>query len=146
MPGAVLSATCWRAQRTQHSARHRRHFGTALGTRHSGTQHIPRVLIADLRTQFTADLAAVRTDADLKALRDKYLGRKGGAVAGLMKALGAASPDERPALGQQINELKQHIETALDERLAALASTRRPAGAVDVTLPAGCPRSGGSIR
>ena len=70
--------------------------------------------IPDLRTQFTAELAAVRTDADLKALRDKYLGRKGGAVAGLMKALGAASADERPALGQQINEFKQHIETLLD--------------------------------
>jgi len=100
------------------------------------------VSIADLKTQFTADLAAVGTDADLKALRDKYLGRKGGAVAGLMKALGAVSPDQRPALGQQINELKQHIETALDERLAALTSTRRPAGAVDVTLPGRVPSIG----
>ncbi len=98
--------------------------------------------IADLRTQFTADVASVRTDADLKALRDKYLGRKGGAVAGLMKALGAASPDERPALGQQINELKQHIEAVLDERAAALSATRRPAGSVDVTLPGRPPSIG----
>lgn len=98
--------------------------------------------IPDLRTQFTADLAAVCTDADLKALRDKYLGRKGGAVAGLMKALGAASPDQRPALGQQINDLKQHIETALDQRIASLSSARRPAGAVDVTLPGRVPAIG----
>jgi phenylalanyl-tRNA synthetase alpha chain len=100
------------------------------------------VSIADLKTQFTSDLAAVRTDADLKALRDKYLGRKGGAVAGLMKALGAASPEERPALGQQINEFKQHIEIVLDERLAALSSARRPAGSVDVTLPGRPPAIG----
>jgi len=100
------------------------------------------VSITDLKTQFTSDLAAVRADADLKALRDKYLGRKGGAVAGLMKALGTAAPEDRPALGQQINELKQHIEIALDERLAALASTRRPAGAVDVTLPGRAPAIG----
>ena len=98
--------------------------------------------IADLRTQFTAELDAVRTDAELKALRDKYLGRKGGVVAGLMKALGAASPGERPALGQQINEFKQHIESAIDSRLAALSSTRRPAGAVDVTLPGRLPAIG----
>ena len=98
--------------------------------------------IPDIRTQFTADLASVCTDADLKALRDQYLGRKGGAVAGLMKALGAASPDQRPALGQQINELKQHIETALDQRLASLSSARRPAGAVDVTLPGRVPAIG----
>ena len=98
--------------------------------------------IADLRSQFTADLAAVATDGDLKALRDKYLGRKGGEVAGLMKALGAVPPDQRPALGQQINDLKQHIETALDERLAALTSARRPAGAVDVTLPGRVPAIG----
>ena len=98
--------------------------------------------IADLRTQFTADSAAVRTDADLKALRDKYLGRKGGAVPGLMKALGAASPDERPLLGQQINEFKQFVETSLDQRQAALSSVRRPAGAVDVTLPGRVPATG----
>jgi phenylalanyl-tRNA synthetase alpha chain len=98
--------------------------------------------IPDLRTRFTAELDAVRTDAEAKALRDKYLGRKGGLVAGLMKALGAASPDERPAFGQQINEFKQHLEAAIDARLAALSSTRRPAGAVDVTLPGRLPAIG----
>ena len=83
--------------------------------------------VADLRARFTADVAAVRR-RDLKALRDQYLGRKGGAVAGLMKALGAASPDERPALGRQINELKQHIEEALDERRGgAVVTAARPA-------------------
>ena len=98
--------------------------------------------IPDLRDQFTAELAAVRTDADLKALRDKYLGRKGCAVTGLMKALGAASVDERPLLGQQINLFKQFVETSLDERLVALSSSRRPAGAVDVTLPGRTPAIG----
>ena len=64
-----------------------------------------------------------------------------------MKELGAASADERPALGALANELKQHIETALDEHLAALSSTRRPAGGVDVTLPGRVrPRSAVSIR
>ncbi len=91
--------------------------------------------IPEIANQFQTDLAAVRSDADLKALRDKYLGRKGGAIAALMKGLGAASPEERPRLGQQINELKQQIESAIEAKDAELAAARRPEGAVDVTLP-----------
>ncbi len=91
--------------------------------------------IPDLQSRFSADLAAVATDADLKALRDKYLGRKGGAIAALMKTLGAAAPDERRQLGQQINAFKQHVEAAIDQRQAELAAARQPDGAVDVTLP-----------
>ena len=130
MPTCQVRCSSARCLARAHAAH--RHFSTsALALQHSalGTQHSPVSSIADLRTQFAAELAAVRTDADLKALRDQYLGRKGGAVAGLMKALGAASPDERPALGQQINELKQHIETALDERAALVLDAppgRRP--------------------
>ena len=91
--------------------------------------------IESLRAQFSAEVASAATDADLKALRDQYLGRKGGAVAALMKAVASAPADERPALGRLANELKQEIEAALDARRDALASTRPPAGAVDVTLP-----------
>jgi phenylalanyl-tRNA synthetase alpha chain len=93
------------------------------------------VSLSDLQQHFAAELEAVRTDADLKALRDKYLGRKAGAITALMKSLGAVPADERPARGAAINALKQHIESALDARAASLAATRRPAGAVDVTLP-----------
>ena len=91
--------------------------------------------IESLRAQFSAELASAGTDADLKALRDHYLGRKGGAIVGLMKAVAAAPADERPALGRLANELKQEIEAALDAKRDALAASRPPAGAVDVTLP-----------
>ena len=52
-----------------------------------------------------------------------------------MKAVAGAPADERPALGRLANELKQEIEAALDAKRDALASSRPPAGAVDVTLP-----------
>jgi phenylalanyl-tRNA synthetase alpha chain len=100
------------------------------------------VSIPDLQQQFATDLDGVRTDADLKSLRDKYLGRKSGAITALMKSLGSAAPDERPALGAAINALKQRIEAALDERATTLAASRRPAGAVDVTLPGRLPLVG----
>jgi phenylalanyl-tRNA synthetase alpha chain len=88
-----------------------------------------------LRSEFTDALARASNDSELKALRDRFLGRKGGAVAALMKELASAPPAERPALGKQVNELKQEIEAALDARVAEVAATRPPAGAVDVTLP-----------
>jgi phenylalanyl-tRNA synthetase alpha chain len=95
--------------------------------------------IDSLRAQFTADLAAAANDAELRAVRDRFLARKGGLVSSLLKALGSAPSDERPRLGQLANSLKQQIETELDARIAALAASRRPAGSVDVTLPGRVP-------
>jgi phenylalanyl-tRNA synthetase alpha chain len=91
--------------------------------------------IESLRSDFLAALSAATSDAQLKAVRDRFLGRKGGALAALMQELASASAAERPALGKQINDLKLEIESALDARLAEVAANRPPAGAVDVTLP-----------
>jgi phenylalanyl-tRNA synthetase alpha chain len=91
--------------------------------------------IDELRARFDEQIARATGDAELKALRDEYLARKGGAVAALMKQVAGAPADERPALGREANELKGYIETTLAERRAALESTRAPVGSVDVTLP-----------
>ena len=91
--------------------------------------------IEDLRRQFDGDLSAASSEADLRAVRDRYLSRKGGLVSSLLKALGAAPPDERPRLGRLANELREDIEIRLTARVAAAADARPPRGAVDVTLP-----------
>jgi phenylalanyl-tRNA synthetase alpha chain len=88
-----------------------------------------------LRAEFERDLAGAASVAALKAVRDRYLARKGGLVSGLLKALGSAPPAERPRLGKLANDLKQQIESQLEERIAAAESSRPPVGAVDVTLP-----------
>ncbi len=88
-----------------------------------------------LRAQFEQDLAAASGEPALRVVRDRYLARKGGQVSALLKALGSAPSDARPLLGRLANDLKQQIESRLDERLAAAADSRPPAGAVDVTLP-----------
>jgi len=98
--------------------------------------------IASLREQFSRDLAAATSEGELRAVRDRYLARKGGLVSALLKSLGTAPPDERPRLGQLVNTLKQQIETELDERIAAVASARPPRGAVDITLPGRIPAVG----
>jgi phenylalanyl-tRNA synthetase alpha chain len=91
--------------------------------------------VDNLRTQFERDLAEAASEAELRGVRDRYLSRKGGLVSALLKGLGQASAQERPRLGQLVNQLKAEIETQLAERLAAASAARPPAGAVDVTLP-----------
>jgi phenylalanyl-tRNA synthetase alpha chain len=91
--------------------------------------------ISSLTQQFADDLAASASEADVRGLRDKYLSRKNGLLSVFMKAVAASPADQRPALGQAANQLKQHIEAALAEQLAR-AAERRPAGdVIDVSLP-----------
>jgi phenylalanyl-tRNA synthetase alpha chain len=94
------------------------------------------------RGLFDEELGAVRTDAALQALRNRWLARQGSWVAAFMERLGRATPDEKKALGRGANDLKRHIEAALAAREQELAATRRPAGAVDITLPGRAPRLG----
>jgi phenylalanyl-tRNA synthetase alpha chain len=95
-----------------------------------------------LRASFHSRLTAVGSEADLKALHDELLSRKSGAVTALTKTLGSLPPEERRTFGALANALKTEIETALDEARTRLASTRLPAGAVDVTLPGRVPSLG----
>ena len=91
--------------------------------------------IASLRQQFDSDLAAARGEADLRAIRDKYLSRKNGLVSAFMKTVAAAAADQRAALGQSANEFKAYVESGLQARLADAATARPVGDAIDVTLP-----------
>src|SRR3954452_687373 len=102
----------------------------------------PASQIDSLRTQFETDVAAAAGADGLRAVRDRYLARKGGLVSALLKALGSAPPAMRPALGKLANDLKQQIEATLEERISASEASRPPAGAVDVTLPGRSPAVG----
>jgi phenylalanyl-tRNA synthetase alpha chain len=96
--------------------------------------HPDTAAITALREQFQRELPQADTEAALRGLRDAFLGRKSGLVTQALKGLAALAPEMRRDAGQQLNALKAEIEQTLEARLAALASTRRPAGAVDPTL------------
>jgi phenylalanyl-tRNA synthetase alpha chain len=96
----------------------------------------------DLRIEFDAAVAAADSAAALKAVRDRFLGRRQGVVTELLKALKSMAPDERRVRGAETNALKQHIEAALAARDAELAAGGAPPGAVDVTLPGRVPTVG----
>jgi phenylalanyl-tRNA synthetase alpha chain len=97
--------------------------------------------LSTLAAEFDAALAAARTTADLKALRDRFLSRKHGLVTLLLKSLATAPPDDRRAHGAAINALKTRVETSLAERETALEASA-PVGAVDITLPGRVPLIG----
>jgi len=79
-------------------------------------------------------LASAATEPELRAVRDRYLARKGGLVSTLLKEVAGAPAEERPQLGRQANALKQIIEARVSDRLTQ-ASSRPKVDAVDVTLP-----------
>jgi phenylalanyl-tRNA synthetase alpha chain len=95
-----------------------------------------------LRDQFDRELRAATGEPELRAVRDRYLARKGGLVSDLLKSLGSVPAKERPRVGQAVNALKQHIEAHLSAQLEAVVANRRPHGAVDVTLPGRAPAVG----
>ncbi len=105
-------------------------------------------LISTYQQAFTealgaADAAAASArPAALDALKVAWTGRKAGKIADLMAHLPSLPPADRKAFGQQVNALKTVVESALAEREAALAATRRPADAVDITLPGRAPAIG----
>lgn len=82
-----------------------------------------------------------------EAFRVKYLGRKSGTITGMFKRIPEAPPQERKALGQRINEIKQRAEA----RLAAFEAGRTPGDAaprtarMDRTLPGRLPAPQGSL-
>ena len=112
----------------------------------------------DLAT-LTSQLRALRDEAlpkiaaapDLTALDEldvAYLGRKGGALSGLMRGIGQLPTDDRPRVGVVVNEVREAVEGALDaarQRAARAALTARLAAeALDVTTP-GRPIARGSL-
>jgi phenylalanyl-tRNA synthetase alpha chain len=83
-------------------------------------------------------LAAASSEAEVDALRHELLGRSGELTL-LMKQLGSVPAEDRPALGQQANEVRDRLGSAIGERLAALRSSglqeRLAAETIDMSAP-----------
>ncbi len=97
--------------------------------------------MSDLSSLVRQALAEVGACSELSALdeaRVRWLGKKG-TLTEQLKSLGGLPAAERPAAGQRINEAKQAVQTAIDDRRAALeraeVESKLAAGRIDVTLP-----------
>ncbi len=94
--------------------------------------------IGTLEEGTLAAIAEAKDEAALEAVRVGALGKKG-SISGLMKTLGAMSPEERQIMGPQLNGLKQKITDEISARRQVLRrmeiEARLVNETVDVTLP-----------
>jgi len=97
--------------------------------------------------QALQQFALISEEAELEQVKARYLGKEGSLTV-LLKGLGKLSAEERPAAGARINQVKQGIEAALQQRRDALQQNKLAqklaAESLDVTLP-GRGISGGGL-
>lgn len=74
----------------------------------------------------------------LSELKIKYLGKKG-QLTSILRGLGALSSEERPRIGQIVNEIRNELETIISSKLDAIKqaelSQKLASETIDVTLP-----------
>ena len=100
-----------------------------------------------------SEIAAVQAEIDAlplddadqaEAYRVRFLGRKAGVITDLFSQIGTVPPEERRAVGQRLNALKEAAQARLDAALATLASdTEAGATDLDLTLPGRVPAPAG---
>ncbi|MBQ6825347.1 MAG: phenylalanine--tRNA ligase subunit alpha [Clostridia bacterium] len=78
-------------------------------------------------------------ESEIENVRVKYLGKKGELTA-ILKQMGGLSPEERPIMGQLVNEAKAELEELINakrEVLKAKATEEKlKAETIDITMPA----------
>ena len=101
--------------------------------------------LAQIGEELKQELAQTDALQPLEALRVKVLGKKGSLTA-LLRGMGQLSPEERPKMGQMINEARERLTALLDEKQKELAEKekemRLKAEAIDITEPRDLPRIG----
>ena len=98
-----------------------------------------------LKAQALEELAAVTSLDALKDLRVKYLGKKG-PMTEILRGMGKLPAEERPKIGQIVNEIKAELEGKINEATAVLEkkalADKLANEQVDITLPGRKPNTG----
>ena len=101
--------------------------------------------LQDLREVAVSAILGAPGAEELEALRIQYLGKKG-ALTKLLKMMGKLDPEERPAMGQLANQVREEVENAINQRRAELSEMmlkmRLESEALDVTMPGKAPAVG----
>ncbi len=91
-----------------------------------------------IKEEAVAKINAAAEPEVLEAARVEYLGKKG-ELTQVLRGMGALSPEERPAMGQLVNEVREAVEGAIENRRtelsAKLLEARLEKETLDVTIP-----------
>ena len=100
-----------------------------------------------IREHVAQELKNIQDSNALEQLRVRVLGKKG-ELTGILRGMGKLPPEERPKMGQIVNETREKLEAAIDEAASVLREKekafRLKKETIDVTLP-GTERSAGSL-
>lgn len=85
------------------------------------------------------ELSETQNARELDAVRVKYLGKKGELTA-ILKGMKNVAPEERPVIGQLVNDVRAELEAALEKQGEKLEQSaleeKLKSEALDVTIPA----------
>jgi phenylalanyl-tRNA synthetase alpha chain len=91
-----------------------------------------------LRQSALDELEKIANLEELDSLRVKYLGKKG-SITGALRGLGKLKPEERPKIGQIVNEIRNELEQRINQKIDEFKKSellrRLKAEKIDVTLP-----------
>jgi phenylalanyl-tRNA synthetase alpha chain len=94
--------------------------------------------LAQLAAEAESALAAAKDKDHIAKVRTQFLGRKG-FITLQVKQLGTLPQEERPIVGQLINEIKSTLEKRIDQRLATIHEKEKEEElkkeTLDITLP-----------
>jgi phenylalanyl-tRNA synthetase alpha chain len=94
--------------------------------------------LSALRAAFHGRFEAAATEQTLRDENAKILGKKGELTA-ILRQMGSVSAEARKSIGALVNELKQEVELAFEQRLRVIAHSKRDAELnappFDLTLP-----------
>lgn len=95
--------------------------------------------LEQIKAEAMGKIFAAASLEDLNDVRITQLGKKG-ALTGILKSMKDVAPEERPKVGQLVNEVRADIEAALDKAKTEMERKVRDAKmkkeVIDVTLPA----------
>src|SRR5216683_4519888 len=96
--------------------------------------------VRELLSALTQESAAVASENDWKAFRDRWMARKNGILTQLNDLWLKAAPKEaKREVGQRVNELKTKVEQVVEATLARIqsgaSSGKLAAERLDITLP-----------
>jgi phenylalanyl-tRNA synthetase alpha chain len=108
--------------------------------------HEIRDKVRALRAEIDRALDEARDGSAVQAVRDRYLGRKSGAVTALLKSLSGLPEEARRDAGRELNALKQEVEERLETARRRIGERERESRLgrerVDLTLPGRRPAAG----
>ncbi|HKM17626.1 MAG: phenylalanine--tRNA ligase subunit alpha [Firmicutes bacterium] len=101
--------------------------------------------IQSVKSSAVEECSKIESLAQLQQLWVKYLGKKG-EVTQLLRSMGSIPADQRPVVGQMVNQLKVELEQLYEQKEAELEKQiqqkRLQEEALDITLPGRKPKIG----